>query len=119
MISEKVRVYLEDDIVLIDFGQELITADTMVEAIKQHENLTGIVKCKVIIIGQGALDLEGQVKEISASEKVVNLSKAVAIVPTTKLGYVLAALFMKIMKNPYPTEVFKDIHSAKNWLQTM
>ncbi|MTI08579.1 DUF7793 family protein [Curvivirga aplysinae] len=118
MISDRLRVYLDNDIVIIDFGMELVSVESMTEAIRMHEKLTGIVKCKVIIISQGALDLDGGVKELSASERVVKLSEAVAIVPTTKLGFVLAALFMKIMKNPFPTKVFSDVEQAKEWLNS-
>ena len=119
MQNNDIEVYFDDGIVIIDYGAHLITEDTMAYVIKQHEKLTGIVKNKILIYGQGGLDVSGKLREISCSDRVANLCSAVALIPTTKSGFILASVFMKVMTNPYPTKVFTHTEEAKKWLQSL
>ena len=119
MITDDIKVYLEDDLLIVDFGVKLISEETMLYVTQKHEKLTGIVKSKILIFGQGALDLTGKVKEFSASKRVTDITAAVALVPTTKVGYIAANIFLTITTAPYPTKVFKTAEEAKYWLNSL
>ncbi len=119
MLSERPKVILDEDIIFIDFWHLLISKQTILDSIKQHKKLAPNVLSNVIIQGEAAIDLNGEVRRISSSEKVTSITKAIALVPISKIGFITAKIYMGIMTNPYPTKVFSSYEDAKVWLKSL
>lgn len=115
--TEMPDIFVDDDgIVNILFGSLQITVEHMVHSVTVHRRLVPNKKSLVLLVGEAAISVQGQLSMVGSSDWFSEVTTAVAIVTQTKLGRILGNIFMNIHKNPYPTKIFNDEESAKAWL---
>ncbi len=106
----------EDGIIMVDYGTMMITLDLLKEALEQHRKLAPLKKSKVLAIGEAGAKIDTELAKYGATDEVVALTSAVAIVPRTRIGRAMARLFLTLQKNPYPTRSFNSVEEARSWL---
>ncbi|MBT3332867.1 MAG: hypothetical protein HOK21_04865 [Rhodospirillaceae bacterium] len=105
-------------IVEIDFGNLLITVELLADALRQQQALAP-GKSKVLMIGEAGAKIDTDLAQFSSSDSVVAHTHAAALVPRGKVGRVLANLFLRLHKNPFPTRAFDDPSRAREWLLSL
>lgn len=116
--NEMAEVFDDDGIIIVDFGTSIITAAHIVYAVKKHRIINSKYKMPVIVIGEIASDIQGEITEIGKTEWVSGVTSALAIITKIKITEILANIFMKFQKNPYPTKLFSNEKDAKIWLES-
>ena len=106
----------QDGIVMVDYGTMMITLELLKEALDQHRELAPMKKSKVLAIGEAGAKIDTELAKFGATDEVIALTSAVAIVPRTKVGWAMGKLFLTLQKNPYPTRIFNSVDAARGWL---
>ncbi len=117
---ESPKVTLDQDgIIWINFENLLITFELAQEGLRLHRVLAPLKKSKVLLIGEAAAKIDTDMVKFGASEGVVALTSAVAMVPHKKIGRILVNLFLTLQTNPYPTRAFDSVDDAREWLLSL
>ena len=119
MIESPTVTLDKDGIVLVDFRSLLVTLDLLHDGLRQQQDLAPMKKSKVLLVGEAASKVDTDMVNFGASPETVELTSAVAIVPLSKIGRVLANLFMPLQRNPYPTRAFDTVEDARAWLLSL
>lgn len=115
--SEMPDISIDNDgIITIDFGSILITPSHVVHGVEVHRKLAPNKKSPVLIIGEAALNLSGEISKVGAREETVGITSAVALVTQSKISKVMGNIFMTLQNNPYPTKLFDNEEDARAWL---
>ncbi|MDX1738590.1 MAG: hypothetical protein R3261_10150 [Alphaproteobacteria bacterium] len=112
-------INFQEGLVIVDYGDILITEEAAAYTTKKRRELTMGKKTKVVIIGQAAVGLKSSLKNIANSKTVADITEAMALVPTTHSGRIIAQTFLSIVNTPYPMKAFKDVEEAKSWLKSL
>lgn len=114
---EMPRIRVDDDgIVNVWFGNLQITPAHVVHGVDIQRKLCGVRKMPVMIAGEVAPNIQGDITRVGGSDWVVDVTAALALVTKHKIARVLANIFMAIQSNPYPTKVFDCEEDAREWL---
>jgi hypothetical protein len=116
MIESPRTILDQDGIVIVDYGTMMITLELLKEALDQHRELAPMKKSKVLAIGEAGAKIDTELAKFGATDEVIALTSAVAIVPRTKVGWAMGKLFLTLQKNPYPTRIFNSVDAARGWL---
>ncbi|MBL6954873.1 MAG: hypothetical protein ISR50_19745 [Alphaproteobacteria bacterium] len=119
MIETPTVTLEEDGIIFVDFRSLLVTLDLLYDGLNQQRALAPKKKSKVLLVGQAATKVDTDMIEFGACAETVQLTAAVAIVPLSKIGWILANLFMPLQRNPYPTRAFDTIEEGREWLLSL
>lgn len=115
--SEMPEIFLDDDgIVNVLFGTLMMTAAHVVHSVAVHRKLVPGKKLPVMLVGEAALDVQGEVSKVGSSEWVTDATSALAIVTQSKIARVLGNVFIGLQKNSYPTKLFDNEEDARIWL---
>ncbi len=109
----------QDGIIMVDYGNLLVTAETLRDGLLRHRALAPGKKSKVLIQMESSTKLDTEVTEFGTSAEVIALTTAVALIPHSKIGRILTNLYLKINRNPYPTRAFDTVQSGKAWLLSL
>ena len=118
--KEMPKIFIDDDeIVNIQFGDILITANHIVHGVEIHRKLMPSKKLPVMIIGEAAIGLKGELTKIGARPRTVEITSALAVVTQSKVSVVMGNIFISLQNNPYPTKLFHNEDDARAWLKTI
>lgn len=106
-----------DGIIKIDFGSILITPSHIVHGVEIHRKLAPNKKSPVLILGEAALNLSGDLSKVGAREETVIITSALALVTKSKISKVMGNMFINLQNNPYPTKLFDNEKDARAWLK--
>jgi hypothetical protein len=106
----------DDDVVIIDFGNTIITSAHLVYACAERRKAQPNKKMPIILIGEFATDIFGDIANIGSNPWVAEVTSSLAIVATADIGKVIGKIYMKLQNNPYPTQLFDDKVKAKEWI---
>lgn len=116
--EQKPEVTLGDDgVVRVNFGfHARITRAAMEDAHEQRRRLT---RCRVPILlkGEHVLMVDSEAERFASDPKIVGAVTACALLPRTILERMIARLFLRYSKPPYPTRIFADEAEAIEWLK--
>lgn len=116
--SEMPKIFIDDDeIVNIEFGTILITANHIVHGIEVHRELAPNKKSPVMIMGEAAVDLKNDISAIGSRPETVEITSALALVTKSKIAKVMGNIFINLQSNPYPTKLFDNTDDARAWLK--
>lgn len=107
----------DDGIIKIDFGSILITANHVIHGVEIHRKLAPNKKSPVLMIGEAALTLSGDISKVGAREETVSITSALALVTQSKISKVMGNIFITLQNNPYPTKLFDNVEDATEWLK--
>jgi microsomal dipeptidase-like Zn-dependent dipeptidase len=95
-----------------------VPPQTMEEAIKSVEDFKKITGGKKVCMLADVTNSAETTKEMRdwAAIELPKLIKAIAMVSQSPLGKMLANLFFRVKKQPYPVKMFTDEEEAKEWL---
>jgi hypothetical protein len=116
--EQRPQVTLGDDgVIRINFGfHARITRATVQDAHEQHRRLTPY-RAPVLIKGEHVLTADSDAERYASSPEIVKAVTACALLPRTVLERVIARLFLRYSKPPYPVRVFADEDEAIEWLK--
>ncbi|MCC3860959.1 hypothetical protein [Pseudemcibacter aquimaris] len=114
--AEMPEIHIDDNIAIIDFGTTIITPAHLVHCSAQRRKLRPGEKMPVMLIGEFATDIFGEISNLGSNPWIVEVTKAVALVATANIGSVIGEIYMKLQNNPYPTKLFNERSEAKEWL---
>lgn len=116
--AEMPEISIENNgIIKIDFGTILITPNHIIHSVEIHRKLAPNKKSPVLMIGEAALNLSGEISKVGAREETVNITSALALVTKSKIAKVLGNIFINLHQNPYPTKLFENENDARAWLK--
>ena len=116
--KELPEMFIDDDGVLnVLFGTILITANHIYHCVGKQRKMAPDQKLLVMIVGEAGTKIDSEIKKVSSSKWVADVSLAVALVTEKKVGWVMGTTFMALNNNPYPTKLFNNTEDAKAWLK--
>jgi len=117
--NEMPKVFLDDDgIINVIFGTIIVTPAHIVFGAAMQSQAFPDQKMPVMIVGEIAHDIRGEIAAVGATKSVVDVTSRLAIVTEEKISKVLGEVFIKSQNNPYPTELFSSRHEAIEWLNS-
>ncbi|MDG1708616.1 MAG: hypothetical protein P8H03_07625 [Emcibacteraceae bacterium] len=117
--KEMPKVYLDDDgIINVIFGTIIVTPAHIVHGATIQSHAFRDQKMPVLIVGEIAHDIKGEIAAIGSTKCVVDVTARLAIVTEEKISKVMGEVFMKSQKNPYPTQLFSSRAEAIDWLNS-
>lgn len=116
--EQKPEVTLGDDgVVRVNFGfHARITRAAVEDAHEQRRRLTPY-RAPVLVKGEHVLTVDSEAERFASDPKVVKAVTACALLPRTILERVIARLFLRYARPPYPIRVFADEAEAIDWLK--
>ncbi len=116
--SEMPKISIDNDgIIKIDFGSILITPSHIIHGVEIHRKLAPNKKSPVLMLGEAALNLSGEISKVGAREETVSITSAFAMVTQSKISKVMGNIFISLQSNPYPTKLFDNEEDARAWLK--
>ena len=106
----------EDGVFNVQFGTILITASHIYHCVAEQRKMAPDQKLLVLIVGEAGTQIKSEIRHVSSSKWVADVSLAVALVTNRKVGWVMGTAFMALHNNPYPTKLFNNIEDARDWL---
>ncbi|MDG1437577.1 MAG: hypothetical protein P8P98_01275 [Emcibacteraceae bacterium] len=115
--KEMPKVLLDDNgIINVIFGTIIVTPAHIIHGASKQTQTFPNQKMPVMLIGEIAQDVEGEIAAIGATKEVADVTSHLAIVTEEKVTRVLGGVFMNAQKNPYPTKLFSSRDEAIEWL---
>ena len=107
---------LEPSVVLVDYGTAIVTAERVQDVLDKAEEAWGARRVVVLTRAASVVDL-ARVASVVEDEALAHFTVASAIVSASKVGHLLANLFMKLQRSPYPQRYFTNEQKALDWLR--
>ena len=115
--SEMPKVFIDNDgVVNVIFGTIIITPAHIIHGAAIQKQTFPDQKLPVMIVGEIAKNIKGEIAQIGSSESVASVTERLAIVTERKITQVLGKLFIEAQENPYETKLFSTQKEAKMWL---
>jgi len=106
----------ERDIVLVDYGTAIVTVERVQDVLDKIEEVWGRRRVTVLVRAASLVDLAG-VASVLEDRDQADFTVASAIVSTSKVAGLLANLYMRLQRSPYPVRHFTDEQKAMEWLR--
>jgi len=108
----------EDGIMVVDFRRcERLTLSILEAAHAWHLELCPDRKVPVLMRGDHVSSADYAAQRFGSSPSVCRVFAAMALVVSSFLERHLARMFLMYHQPPYPTRVFDDEETARNWLR--
>jgi len=118
--ENSLTIWLDSDgLINIDFGTELVTTENVKWAMKQHRELAPHGKSGVLLTAQSSTRVDSGIREATTNDQAKAQVRGLALLPTATIGWVMAKLYLKMVKTPYPTRVFRSREEARDWLLSL
>ena len=111
-------VWLDENGILYSISKK-VPQQTIEEAKKSVEDFKKLVGDKKVCMLADVTNTTESTKEMRdwAAVELPKLIKALAMVSKSPLGKMLANLFFRVKKQPYPVRMFNDETEAVTWLK--
>lgn len=104
------------DIVRVDYGTAIVTTERVQDVLYKIGEIWGQRRVTVLVRAASLVDLAG-VASVLEDRAQANFTVASAIVSTSKVAGLLANLYMRLQRSPYPVRHFTDEQKAMAWLK--
>lgn len=111
--------WFDEDGIICSIQKKIVVQPTLDEVKEQLEffkMLLGDKKVCMLIDVTNSVESSRENRDYAANE-FPKFVKAIAMVSKSALGKMLANLFFTLKTQPYPTKMFNDVPTAKEWLK--
>jgi hypothetical protein len=114
---ETSTMWFDEDGVLYSVSKKIPpqTMEQTKQALEDFKKIIGNKKVCLIIDVTNTAESTKEVRDYVAIE-FPKFIKAIAMISKSPLGKMLANLFFKVKKQPYPVKMFNDEREAKEWI---
>lgn len=100
----------------VDFGHVFITPAHMMHLFEARIKMFGNEKMPALYTFEAA-GVPNKSKPLLNAFKVLDITAAIGLVCTTKMGTIVSDLYINILKPKYPVRLFDNVADAESWLK--
>ena len=106
-----------DGIFRVDFGTILVTPAHIMHSVAHQYNMEPTQR-PVMLIGEAATETRSGMVVAGSAPETVSVTTALALVTRGEVARILGNVYLTLTENPYPTKLFNEEDSARQWLRT-